>query len=120
MEMACYGKIINIITQYVDAPEPNLLPYISSKGALMAFSKSLAIELAPKGIRVNMVSPGMTQTDQIADVPERVRLVTAANTPLRRLATPSDIANAVVFLASKQSDFLCGETIRVNGGQITI
>ena len=86
----------------------------------MGYSKSLAYDLAPKGIRVNMVSPGMTDTEQIADVPERVRLVTAANTPLRRLATPEDIAKAVVFLASEQSDFLCGETIRVNGGQVMI
>ena len=120
MEKVRYGKIINIVTQYVDAPEPNLLPYITSKSALMGFSKSLAYDLAPKGIRVNMVSPGMTDTDQIADVPERVRLVTAAKTPLRRLATPEDVANAVAFLASEQSDFLCGETIRVNGGQIMI
>jgi len=120
MESAQYGKIINITTQYVDQPEANLLPYIVSKGALTAFSKSLAIELAPKGIRVNMISPGMVETDQIADVPERVQLLTAANTPIRRLANPSDIANAVVFLASEMSDFLCGETIRINGGKIMI
>ena len=67
-----------------------------------------------------MVSPGMTDTEQISDVPERVRLVTAAKTPLRRLATPEDVAKAVVFLSTDQSDFLCGETIRVNGGQVMI
>jgi len=120
MEQARYGKIINIDTQYVDAPESNLSPYIAAKGALRGFSKSLAYDLAPKGIRVNMVSPGMTDTEQIADVPERVRLVTAAKTPLRRLATSEDVAKTVVFLASEQSDFLCGETIRVNGGQVMI
>lgn len=120
MEKERYGKIINIDTQYVDAPESSLTPYITAKSALRGLSKSLAYDLAPKGIRVNMVSPGMTDTDQIADVPERVRLVTAAKTPLRRLATPKDVAMAVAFLASEQSDFLCGETIRLNGGQVMI
>ena len=60
----------------------------------------------------------MTDTDQLADVPDRVRLLAAARTPLRRLATPQDVAGAVAYLASHQSDFLCGETIRVNGGQL--
>jgi 3-oxoacyl-[acyl-carrier protein] reductase len=120
MEKQRYGKIINMDTQYVDAPESNLLPYISAKGALRGFSKSLARDLAPKGICVNMVSPGMTDTEQISDVPERIRLVTAAKTPLRRLATPEDVAKAVVFLSTEQSDFICGEIIRVNGGQVMI
>ncbi len=115
-----YGKIINMDTQYVDAPEANLLPYISAKGALRGFSKSLAHDLAPKGIYVNMVSPGMTDTEQISEVPERIRMVTAAKTPLRRLATPEDVAKAVVFLSTEQSDFICGEIIRVNGGQVMI
>ena len=120
MEKERYGKIVHIDTQYVDSPTPHMLAYITAKSALRGFTKSIAYDLAAKGIRVNMVSPGMTNTDQIADVPERIRLVTAANTPLKRLATPEDVANAVVFLASEQSDFLCGETIRVNGGQVMV
>jgi 3-oxoacyl-[acyl-carrier protein] reductase len=120
MEKNRYGKIVSIETQYVDAPESNLLPYITAKSALRGFCRSLALDLAPKGIRVNSVSPGMTDTDQLSDVPERVRLVTAANTPLRRLATPEDVAKAIVFLASEQSDFLCGETVRINGGQVML
>ena len=118
MEKQGYGKIVNLDTQYVDAPESNLIPYITAKGGLRALCKALALDLAPKGIRVNSVSPGMTNTDQIADVPERIRMITAAKTPLKRLATPEDIANTIVFLASSKSDFLCGETIRVNGGQL--
>jgi len=120
MEKNRCGKIITLDTQYVDAPEPNLLPYITAKSALRGFSRSLAYDLAPKGIQVNSVSPGMTNTDQLADVPERVRLVAAANTPLKRLSTPEDVANAIVFLASDQSSFLCGEIIRVNGGQVMV
>lgn len=118
MEAARYGKIILIGTQYVDDPAPNLLPYITAKAALEGFGRALALELAPRGVRVNIVSPGMTDTVQIADVPERVRLLTAAQTPLRRLARPEDIAGAVAFLASNRADFLAGETIRVNGGQV--
>jgi 3-oxoacyl-[acyl-carrier protein] reductase len=118
MEQKKYGKIIHLDTQYVDQPEPHLSAYIAAKGGLRALTRSLALDLAPKGIRVNMVSPGMTNTEQIADVPDRVRLMTAARTPLRRLASPQDVAAVVAFLASAGSDYLCGETIRVNGGQL--
>jgi 3-oxoacyl-[acyl-carrier protein] reductase len=120
MAKARYGKIISLDTQYVDAPEPNLSAYIAAKGASRALSKSLAFDLAPKGINVNMVSPGITDTEQIADVPERVRLLNAAKTPLMRLATPEDVAKAVTFLATSQSNFICGEIIRVNGGRVMI
>ena len=78
------------------------------------------MELAPKGIRINLVSPGMTDTALIADVPEKARLIAEAQTPLRRLATPEDVAGAISFLASEKSDYLTGETIRVNGGQIVV
>jgi 3-oxoacyl-[acyl-carrier protein] reductase len=117
MEKRGYGKIITINSQALDNPSADWLPYITAKGALMGFTRALAFELAPKGIRVNSVSPGMTDTDLIADIPDRVKMVIAAKTPLRRLATTDDIARSVVFLASENSDFLCGETIRVNGGQ---
>jgi 3-oxoacyl-[acyl-carrier protein] reductase len=120
MESEGYGKIVNIDTQYVDDPAANLSPYITAKSALRGFCRSLAFDLAPKGIRVNSVSPGMTDTDQIADVPSRTRMIVAATTPLRRLVSPKDVAQAIVFLASEQSDFLCGETIRINGGQVMI
>ena len=120
MEKQHQGKIINIVSHALESPPANFLPYITAKGALLGFSRALAIDLAPKGIQVNMVSPGMTDTDLIASIPERAQLVTAARTPMRRLATPQDVANAIVFLASAQSNYLCGETIRVNGGQVMI
>jgi 3-oxoacyl-[acyl-carrier protein] reductase len=97
-----------------------LMPYVTAKSALNGFSKALAVELAPSGITVNLVSPGMTETDLIADVPQKSRLTTAARTPLRRLARPEDVAGAVAFLASPQARFLTGETIRVNGGQMML
>jgi 3-oxoacyl-[acyl-carrier protein] reductase len=120
MEKEQYGVIIAIITQAVETPSSGWLHYITAKAALQGFSKALAIELAPKGIRVNMVSPGMTETELIADIPEKAKLLTAAKAPLRRLARPEDVANAISFLASGNSDYLTGETIRVNGGQVML
>jgi 3-oxoacyl-[acyl-carrier protein] reductase len=120
MEQSNYGKIINTITHYVDAPKPELLHYITAKSALHGFTKALAAELAPKGIRINSISPGMTDTDLLANVPEKVKLLTAAQTPLRTIAKPDDVVGAISYLASHKSDYLTGETIRVNGGQIMI
>ena len=65
-----------------------------------------------------MVSPGMTETELISNVPERLKMFTAAKTPLKRLSSSSDVAGAIAFLASEDADFITGETIRVNGGQI--
>ncbi|HLF18648.1 MAG TPA: SDR family oxidoreductase [Candidatus Omnitrophota bacterium] len=115
-----YGKIINITTQAIEKPNAEWLHYITAKSGLHGFTKALALELAPKGIRVNLVSPGMTDTELIANIPERVRLLTEAQTPLGRIATAQDIAGTISFLASEKSDFLTGETIRVNGGQVML
>lgn len=113
-----YGKIINITTQAIEKPTTEWSHYIVAKSALHGFSKALAFELAPKGIRINLVSPGMTDTELVANIPEKVKLLSAAQTPLRRIANPEDIAGAISFLASPKSDYITGETIRVNGGQI--
>jgi 3-oxoacyl-[acyl-carrier protein] reductase len=115
-----YGKIINITTKFIEEPKPGWAHYIAAKSALHGLSKSLALELAPKGIRVNLVSPGITETDLIANMPEKVKLLNAAQTPLRRLAQPEDVAGSISFLASRKSDYLTGETLRVNGGQIML
>jgi 3-oxoacyl-[acyl-carrier protein] reductase len=115
-----YGKIIMITTQSIETPNKGWLPYITAKSALNGFSKALAMELAPFNITVNMVSPGMTDTSLVADIPQKQRLLNAAKTPLRRLATPDDIAGSVVFLTSSEADYITGETIRVNGGQVMI
>jgi len=116
-----YGNIINISTQAVDSTPPSeLLPYVTAKAALEGFSRALAVELAPVGIRVNLVSPGMTETGLVASIPEKIRLTTAARTPLRRLAKPEDVAGVIAFLASEDASYLSGETIRVNGGQVML
>lgn len=113
-----HGKIITVGSLFSDKPNPNLVHYATAKAALEGFTRAMAFELAPKGIRVNMVSPSMIATDLTADIPEKMKLLSAMQTPLRRLALPEDVAGAVSFLASEKSDYLSGEIIRINGGQI--
>ena len=121
MKAQGYGRIVAITSQVLDgAPTPKWTAYTVGKAALAAFARSLAVELGPAGITVNCVSPGMTETALIGDIPEKMRLVLARQVPLRRLATPEDVAAAVGFLVSPEADYITGETIRVNGGQITL
>jgi 3-oxoacyl-[acyl-carrier protein] reductase len=115
-----YGKIVFLTTQAIETPSSEWIHYIISKSALSGFVKSLAIEFAGRGINVNMVSPGMIDTDLVADIPKKVKMLTEAKTPLKRLCTPKDVAEAVSFLMSDKSNFITGETIRVNGGQVMI
>lgn len=113
-----YGNFIFITSQYTDSPKPELSYYISAKSALEGFVRSLAVEYGPSSVRFNLVSPGMTQTELISDVPEKAKLLSAMNTPLRKLANVIDVANAICFLASDKSSYITGETLRVNGGQV--
>jgi len=117
MEKNNYGKIVQLTTQAIEQPVSGWLPYIASKGALNAFCKALAIEIIPKGIRLNMISPGMTETNLISWIPERAKKLAAAKIPVGNIANPQDIANIAKFLVSGDSDYLVGETIRANGGQ---
>ncbi len=113
-----YGKIVLITSQAVETPNAGWLPYITAKSALNGFSRSLALSLSPHNITVNLVSPGMTETPLIMDIPQKARLLTAARTPMGRLCKPEDVASAVSFLVSPKTGFITGETIRVNGGQV--
>ncbi|NRD20808.1 SDR family oxidoreductase [Winogradskyella eckloniae] len=111
--------VVFITTQSIEQPFAKLAHYTTAKGALLGLTKSLATDLASKKIRVNAVSPSIADTDLNADLPKKIKLLTAAKTPLKRLAAPEDIAQAIVFLAdSTKSGFITGETIRINGGQV--
>lgn len=111
------GRIINIGSTHAwHVPPANLAGYVMAKAALAALTRCAAVELGPKGVRVNMVSPGMTETELIADVPERLRKVFAMQNPLRRLAMPDDVASAVAMLASSAGDYINGADIPVSGG----
>jgi 3-oxoacyl-[acyl-carrier protein] reductase len=112
-----FGRIINIGSIVADATPPiNQSAYIVSKAALAALTRSLAVELGPKGITANLIAPGMTDTTYIGDMPAKARMVTEMQTPLRRLAQPEDIADVVAFLASPAARYVTGETVRVSGG----
>ena len=114
------GKIINIGSFAVDKPNNEWAHYITAKSALVGLTKSLACELAPKGIKVNIITPSLIDTNLTANVPNKIKLLTAAQTPLRRLADTKDVAGVISFLSSNKSNFITGENIRLNGGQIMI
>ena len=92
--------------------------YSATKGALIALTRSLASELAPTGIRVNCVAPGVIQTDMLSALPPEVLPQLARETPLGRLGTPEDIAAAVSFLASGKASFITGQVLTADGGFI--
>jgi 3-oxoacyl-[acyl-carrier protein] reductase len=111
------GRIVNIgSTLTWSAPPPNWTGFLMAKSALKAMTHSLAAEFGPHGIRVNMVSPGMTGTGSIAAISERLRKVQAMQTPLRRLANPEDVARTVLFLCAEGGEFVSGADIPVCGG----
>ena len=113
------GQIINIGSTHAwGAPPANLSGYVAAKSALAALTRCAAVELGPKGVRVNTVSPGMTETELIADVPDRLRKVLAMQTPLRRLALPDDVASVVAALVSPAGAFIHGADIPVAGGSV--
>lgn len=112
------GNIIDITSVFLKLPEINFLPYITFKGSMTALIKSLSVELAMHNIRANSVMAGVTDTQQISDMSKKQKLLIAAKTPLQRIAQPSDIADAVYFLTSKESKFITGSMIDVNGGII--
>ncbi|MHA8054520.1 SDR family oxidoreductase [Aquirufa nivalisilvae] len=114
------GKFVFISTQYTDSPISEMNHYITAKSALNGFVKSLAFEYAGKGITFNMVSPSMIDTDLVADVPQKYKMLLQAKNPTKRLCTVSDVATAIIFLLSENTGFITGETIRINGGLIMI
>ena len=90
--------------------------YVVAKSAMAALARSLAAEYGPKGIRANIIAPGMTSTDMIANMPDKAKLLTRMQTPLRQLGEPSDIAAAASFLLSPGARHITGETLHVCGG----
>jgi 3-oxoacyl-[acyl-carrier protein] reductase len=112
-----WGRIVNITSQAIDGPPTaGWTAYAAAKAALAMMSRYLAAELGPQGVTVNCVSPGMTETSLIGDIPEKLQMLVARQTPLRRLATPDDVAAAVAHLASDDAAFVTGHVLRVNGG----
>lgn len=112
------GCIINVSSMWGLRGASCEVTYSCTKAALIAMSRSLALELAPTNIRVNCIAPGVIKTDMLDALPAEVLPQLAEETPLRRLGTPEDIAHLAVFLASDQSSFITGQVITADGGFI--
>ena len=109
------GVILNTSSMVSISGQPSGVAYPTSKFAVNGFTLSLARELGPRGIRVNAVAPGITETDMMKAVPKEVIEPMIARIPLRRLGTPEDIANAFLFLASDDASYISGVVLSVDG-----
>jgi len=110
-----YGRIINISSMNGQAAAFGQANYSASKGGIIAFTKTAALELAKSGVTVNVVAPGFTLTDMLSKVPEDVANQIKARIPLGRFGMPEEMAKAVTFLAA-DGDYITGQQINVNGG----
>ena len=111
------GAIVNISSMWGVTGGSCEVAYSSSKAAVIGFTKSLAKEVAPSGIRVNCVAPGFVLTDMTRGFDEGVIAGICEETPLLRAGTPEDIASAVLFLASEEASFITGQVLPVDGGR---
>jgi 3-oxoacyl-[acyl-carrier protein] reductase len=119
MEKAGFGRIVTVGTNLFQNPVVPYHDYTAAKGALLALTRTAAAELGPLGITVNMVSGGLLRTTDASNAtPEAVFDIIAANTPLRRVTTPEEAADAVLFFASPWSRAVTGQNLIVDGGLV--
>ena len=110
------GSIVNLTSVVGIHGNPGQTNYAASKAGIIGFTKSLAKEMASRGVRANAVAPGYIQTALTEVLPDEVQQAILANTPLARLGTPEDVAGAVRFLCSDEASFVTGEVLLVDGG----
>ncbi|MCL5884523.1 MAG: 3-oxoacyl-[acyl-carrier-protein] reductase [Deltaproteobacteria bacterium] len=110
------GAIVNVSSLSGITGLPGQTNYAAAKGGVNAFTRALAQELAPFGIRVNAVAPGLVETDPVSSMPPEHREALLRNIPMRRMGTPEEVAAVVRFLASDDASYVTGEIIKVTGG----
>ena len=111
-----WGRIVNISSVVAVSGNPGQANYCAAKAGVIGMSKSLAQEVASRGVTVNVVAPGFIQTDMTGDLNDKQQAAILAQVPAGRMGTPDEIAAAVSFLVSDKASFITGETIHVNGG----
>ena len=111
-----YGRVVNITSVIGQIGNFGQANYAASKAGVMAFTKSLAKELAGKGITVNAVSPGFIETEMVDSIPEKVRSRLLEQIPLKRFGRAEEVARAVVYLVSSDGDYITGAELSLNGG----
>jgi len=111
-----WGRIVSIGSVVGSIGNPGQANYAAAKAGVIGFTKSLAREIASRGITVNVVSPGFIDTDMTKELAESQREVLQAQIPAARLGQPEDIAKAVAFLCGEHASYITGETLHVNGG----
>jgi 3-oxoacyl-[acyl-carrier protein] reductase len=110
------GRIINMASVVGVMGNAGQANYVASKAGLIGLTKTVARELAPRGITVNAVAPGFVETSMTAELPEKVKEAMLAQIPLGRMGQPEDVADVVAFLASEEASYITGQVLHVNGG----
>ena len=111
-----FGAVVNVASIVAESGNIGQANYVASKGGVIAMTKTFALEGAARNIRFNSITPGFIKTDMTENLPEKVKEELLKKIPLKRMAEPVEVANAVAFLLSDEASYITGETLKVNGG----